>query len=306
MDVSRDDKTVSGTDDLRPGPVLFVHRQTGREPDPLRSRAIRGEGSRTVNEPPRTAAAGVSGVIADDSGPGLDCRLQELVLDCPDVEEFLIGLATLASASLSSETNPVLCGITAIRRKRPVTTAGSGPRASAMNELQNGFRDGPCLTALRQKTIVHVPDLAQEHRWHNCMMAVAGQGIGSILAVPLDLAGEAEAVISLYSTRTHGFSGPDITAAEFFATHASSSLRLALRIAHLRDARDDLSAAMQSRTTIDMAIGVIMAQNRCSRDAAFHILARASNDRPAKLRDVAASLIDAVAGERGVSTHFDE
>ena len=58
----------------------------------------------------------------------------------------------------------------------------------------------------------------------------------------------------------------------------------------LKEFRHDLATAMQSRTIIDMAIGAIMAQNRCGRDAAFKILRNTSNNRNMKIRDVAASV----------------
>jgi len=55
-----------------------------------------------------------------------------------------------------------------------------------------------------------------------------------------------------------------------------------------------------------MAVGAIMAENRCSRDTAFQILTRASNTRNIKLRDVAASVIRSISGEQQIVTYFDE
>ncbi|WP_427174621.1 ANTAR domain-containing protein [Arthrobacter sp. 92] len=56
-----------------------------------------------------------------------------------------------------------------------------------------------------------------------------------------------------------------------------TSLRLAMRIARLQDAREDLSAARESRTVIGLAAGAVMAQNQCSPEEAFRILREASN-----------------------------
>ena len=60
---------------------------------------------------------------------------------------------------------------------------------------------------------------------------------------------------------------------------------------------------MQSRTIIDMAIGAIMAQNRCGRDAAFKILRNTSNNRNLKIRDVAAAVVASIAGDTDMSPH---
>ncbi|MDF2050211.1 ANTAR domain-containing protein [Arthrobacter sp. Cr_A7] len=77
-------------------------------------------------------------------------------------------------------------------------------------------------------------------------------------------------------------------------------------MAKLQESRDGMSAAMQSRTVIDLATGAIMAQNRCSQAAAFQVLREASNSRNVKLRDVAATVVSSVAGGTDTFTYFDE
>lgn len=89
-----------------------------------------------------------------------------------------------------------------------------------------------------------------------------------------------------------------------YASQASASLRLAVRIAKLADRTEDLKAAMASRTVIDVAVGVIMGQNRCSQDEAFTILQRASSTRNIKVRELAARIV-ATAAPGQVSTHFE-
>jgi len=235
-----------------------------------------------------------------------ELSLQQLVLESPDIKAFLTELAILASTRLSGPGNTIHSGVTVLRHKRPQAVAASDAAARALDELQNGFGQGPCLTALRQGTTLLVPDLSAEDRWRPYIRTAAANGVSSILAVPLDLAGEAEAVLNLYSGRSNGFSGEDVATVESFAAQAASSLRLILRISQLREARNDLTAAMQSRTVIDMAVGAIMAQNRCDRDTAFSILTRASSTRNIKLRDVAATVITSISGEERITAYFDE
>lgn len=134
----------------------------------------------------------------------------------------------------------------------------------------------------------------------------SADGAASSLRVPLALDSENTAILELYSVKPDAFSVDDAEAAAAFAEQASRSLLLALRLARLTGSRDDLAAAMQSRTVIDLAVGAIMAQNRCSRAAAFKILRNTSNNRNMKIRDVAASLISSIAGDEDLSPHFDE
>lgn len=235
-----------------------------------------------------------------------DLSMPEMVLANPDIRSFLTELTTLASGRLSSPGSPVHSGVTVLRRKRPEAVAASDATARALDELQNGFGDGPCLTALRTRATVLVPDLTAEERWRAYIRAAASNGVASILAVPLDLAGEADAVLNLYSPTRHSFPGDSIAMVEAFAEQAAGALRLSLRISQLNEAKEDLAAALQSRTVIDTAIGVIMAENRCSRDSAFSILTRASSTRNVKVRDLAATVIASVSGEERVDTYFDE
>lgn len=243
------------------------------------------------------------------SGAGLHdfvLRLQDLVMASSDVREFLTDTAAILATQLSQPGNHLSCGITVVRQKRPVAVASSDTLARNLDELQNSIGDGPCLTALRTETMVHVPDLDDDLRWPKYNRAARPTGIGSILAVPMPLQAPSQAVVNLYSPNASGFPQHGIDAAVGLTGIAAKALDLALNIAQLRDARDDLSAALKSRTVIDTAIGAIMAQNRCSRDAAFQILVKASSHRNTKLKEVAAGIISGIAGERIFPTTYDE
>lgn len=254
-----------------------------------------------TNDPDRQLASN-----RPPSGTEAEHALQQIVLESHDIRSFLRELALLTASRLSVPGNRIHAGVSVLRRKRPHAVAASDAAAAALDELQNGFGDGPCLTALRHRASLLIPDLATETRWAHYTRAALEQGVESILAIPLDLAADAEAVLNLYSGRSHGFSGEDITIAEAFAGQAASSLRLILRIAQLSELRDGISAATQSRTMIDMALGVIMGQNECDRDTAFGILTKASSRRNIRLQDVAATVIASISGEERITTHFDE
>ena len=78
-----------------------------------------------------------------------------------------------------------------------------------------------------------------------------------------------------------------------------------MRLAQLAEDRDNLAAALESRTIIDLATGIIMAQNNCNQETAIKVLRSASNTRNRKLRDVAALLVASVGKDPNVITHFD-
>jgi GAF domain-containing protein len=159
---------------------------------------------------------------------------------------------------------------------------------------------------MRDLKTVYVPDVRGEERWPELALSAASQGYLSILGIPVALEDQTRAALNIYASGPASFTPADITVAEKFADQASKSLRLALRIARLRDARDDLAAAMESRAVIDMAVGVVMAQNRCAPEEAFALLRSASNSRNTKLREVAGSVVASISGRADVKAHFEE
>jgi GAF domain-containing protein len=231
-------------------------------------------------------------------------HLQDLVLKTGDVKVMLDELANFTALTLS---DPALafCSITLMRQKKPFTVASSEKGAVRLDETQYRAGDGPCLTAIREESVIHIPDMHREHRWPDYTAAARVEKVGSSLSVPLVLEGEAEAGLNMYSTRSHGFSGEDIERVESYAYHASKALRLAVRISQLAEAKDHLTAALESRTVIDLAAGAIMAQNRCSQESALKILKIASNTRNVKLREIAASVVASLSQDPKIRTHFD-
>ncbi|VXB97026.1 GAF domain-containing protein [Arthrobacter sp. 9AX] len=235
----------------------------------------------------------------------LDGYFQDLLVESPDTDTFMGKLAVSAAATLSAPGLPVFCGLTLHRPKKGAAVAGSDSRARLLDEVQNAFNDGPSLSAIENRQCVVVPDVALERRWPRYISAAARQGIHSILAVPLQMEDGARVMLSLYSLRPRAFDGDDSARAEAFAVHASRAMRLALRITGLQQARDDMAAAMQSRTVIDVATGVLMAQNSCGQDEAFQIMRTASNNANVKLRELAGHITDALSSRQGITTHFD-
>ncbi|MCP8999415.1 ANTAR domain-containing protein [Pseudarthrobacter sp. RMG13] len=115
--------------------------------------------------------------------------------------------------------------------------------------------------------------------------------------MPVPAGSEASIVLTVCVDRPDAFDNGDILAAEEFAMEASRILRPALRIAELKDTLQNLHAALEHRSVIDTALGVVMAQNHCDHDAAFKILMRAASTRNVKLRDIAATVLDSLSGE---------
>lgn len=242
--------------------------------------------------------------MTEQAGGSSAEQLQDMLLNSDDITDFLDEFTRMMARSLSADGDEVWCAVTLLRDRRAGTVASSSERAGLLDEIQYAYGDGPCLTAAREHRLVHIPDLRASDVWPGYTDDAARHGIRSVLAVPFELAGEADAGLNLYSDRPGKYDAAAIGAVEHEVRSASKALRLALRLAGHRDAEEHLGAAMRSRTTIDLAVGIVMGQNRCSQEEAFGILAAASSHRNVKLRDLAAELV-ATVGQGPATTHFD-
>lgn len=232
--------------------------------------------------------------------------LQDAVLDSDDVHNFLEELVGVACREIGQATHhEVFCAIILLRPRRAATVASSSDEARHMDEVQFSFDDGPCLRAARRQHTVHVPDFEREERFAAYRAAVEGYGIRSALGVPIILMGGANAAIDIYCREPNAFSDEIIVQAEAFAAEASKSLKLAVKMANLSETSKDLEAALESRTVINLAAGVMMAQNRCSQEEAINILKSASNARNMKMHAVAQAVLDSVGATEPI-THFEQ
>ena len=240
---------------------------------------------------------------ADSAPHPLAMTLYDLLAEDRDVPDLLDDLARLAADHLQRGQD-VHCGIILRREKSKIVVASSSETASQMDEIQAGFEQGPCIQAMTDGAIIVVTDARAESRWPDYMEVVRGHGLASALAVPLELGELGEAAMNFYTRHPGLFDEDDVVDAQRYADLVGKALRIALRIADHADAARHRRAAMESRTAIDIAIGIIMAQNRCSQDEAFSVLQGASSHRNVKLRLLAEEVV-ASLGHGAPETPFD-
>ncbi|MCC3282291.1 MULTISPECIES: GAF and ANTAR domain-containing protein [Arthrobacter] len=227
---------------------------------------------------------------------------QDLLLCADGLEAYLAELAVLAVA-IAGAAEVRGCSIVIERPRRKRVAGDSDARAARLAEPVFAA-GGPGAEAITGDTSVVVTDAWTETRRGAFPGTAAVEGLRSMAAVPLALEDGARGVLCFYSPRQHLFQPAMLRTAERIAAEASGTLCLALRIDGQMHRARNLQAALESRTVVDLAVGIIMGQNGCSQQAAVEILRSVSNTRNVKIRSVAAGVVAAVS-ER-VSTHFDE
>jgi GAF domain-containing protein len=229
-------------------------------------------------------------------------ELQDLMLSNESVDQFLEDLAGLSSRILGGSVE-VQCGVTYRHRNLATTVACSSHEAKVLDEIQYEFGDGPCLHAISTGSTVVVDDVRTDGRWPDYFEAVADHEYFAMMGVPLVLGSESGAALNFYAASPSTFTSDAQMLAEGFAAQAAKALEMVLRVSKHANTASNLRAAMESRTTIDLAIGIIMGQNRCTQAEAYTMLNRASNAQNVKVRDIARRIVSGISSEPA-QTHF--
>ena len=225
-------------------------------------------------------------------------ELIDILLAGPEPEMFLARTAETAARRLGLAV-PGGCSLGVSRNRRPLVSAAS----AGLDPEAAGFAPGsPAGTVLGGGPEAVVGDVCAEQRWASVAGAGAA-GVRSVAAVPLAIEGQ-RGVLACYSSRPNFFGPAEMDGIRALAAEAAGPLRLALLLDAQAAKAANLQAALESRTVVDLAAGIIMGQNGCSQQAAIDILRSVSNSRNIKIRNVAAGVVAAVSDR--VETHFDE
>lgn len=225
-------------------------------------------------------------------------HLYELLAGSETVDEFATGLARAAVDHMDVR---VSCGLTAQMEARTVTIASTDALAADLDRVQDTVGEGPSVQAMATGLTVEVDDLT-DAPWPAWRDVALGYGVRLALSLPLVAHDETLGALNMYSTSAIPFTDEDREAAHLFATHATGTLMVAVRLAQLAELTGHLETALESRGVIDQAKGVLVAENRCSPDEAMAILRKASQNRNMKLRDLAALIVAQASGAEDAAT----
>ena len=244
---------------------------------------------------------------SDGSAVGRDLsaaltELASLMLATPTVTQLLDEVARLAADVVTPAGS---CGITLRTDNTPLTVVNSDALAAHVDEVQYDQGEGPCLESLRTGQVVLVADVTTEHRWGSYPAHALGYGVRSSLSLPLAVNGDVCGALNVYSGTAQAFGAEQRRKAEMFAIQASAVLTVALRQAKQAQLTDQLREALATRSGIDQALGILMAQQGCDPETAFSILRDTSQHQNRKLRHVAGDIVEAVSG-RQPQTPFND
>jgi hypothetical protein len=175
------------------------------------------------------------------------------------------------------------------------TVAPTDPSGQLADALQYKLSSGPCIDAVEKDTLIVSGDLANDPRWAQWgPEASATAGVNSVLAVRLVLDEEQlVAALNVYSRDLNAFNPDALTVGMLLATHGA----LAVSNVIAREKAANLAKAVNTNREIGMAMGVLMAVYKVTREDAFDLLRIASQNSHRKLHEIATEVTETGALE---------
>jgi GAF domain-containing protein len=183
-------------------------------------------------------------------------------------------------------------GLTLMESGHPDTIVASADFVRAVDAIQYGIGEGPCISAADQRRTVVCGSLSTEGQWPRFGPRVARLGVHSALSLPLVADDAVLGAMNIYAHARDAFDERAIELGELFAVPAAISVHNAQVLAQTGRLAEQLQAALTSRSAIDQALGIVMSRTGCSEDEAFDRLRAMSQADNRKLADVAHRLID--------------
>lgn len=179
-----------------------------------------------------------------------------------------------------------MAGASVTKHGRVRTLVASNDELRFVDDLQFQLHEGPCFDAIRDGRPVTADDLATDRRWPEWGPLMAERvGVRASMSYRLFTRKEVFGALNMYSTEPSGFGHHDTVQGFIVAAHASAA------VANHRHVQE-LTEAIESRTRIGQATGILMERFGLDADAAFGVLRRISQTNNIKIARLAGDLVE--------------
>ena len=175
-------------------------------------------------------------------------------------------------------------GILLVHSRREIETAvETSPTVDEAHKLQVVLDEGPCLDAIDGKATYWSNDVAHDDRWPLWGPAASKIGINSAIGCRLGTRTRSYGSLNVYAKRVDAFVPDDVNIVEMLAAHATAAYAAAHR-------EVGLASALENRSIIGQAQGILMQKFDIDADTAFTFLQRISQHENVRLFAVAEAI----------------
>ena len=200
-------------------------------------------------------------------------------------------LEHLLSIAVDTVGGACWASVTVLRGEHFSTAASTAEQAVRADALQYELGAGPCVHAVLDDSMYVTGDVGSEPRWSEWGQRASTEiGVNSVLSQRLHLPEQVAVVagLNIYSDANDAFDRASVGVALVLATHGAVVLSELLATNRCRN----LTKALQSNREIGVAMGILMQEQRFTRQEAFDVLRVASQNSNRKLAEVASDVAD--------------
>lgn len=171
------------------------------------------------------------------------------------------------------------------------TVAATADIVRRCDQIQYDLRHGPCVDAVVAEPCYNAADLRVDERWPEfARRCVEQTGIVSMLSMRLFIESDADLIagLNMYSHQPSAFDANSEATAQLLATYGA----LAVGRAAAQAKAHNLNRALQTSREIGVAMGIIMASYKVTREQAFDLLRLASQKSHRKVAEIAAEVAE--------------
>jgi GAF domain-containing protein len=198
-------------------------------------------------------------------------------------------------ADLATQTVHGCAGATAVRWNtggtlEPFDKAGSHPDLAFLVELQCARRAGPIFDVARSETPVFCDDTLAETRWPDYTPRALQRGV-RCFAVTVHRTGPVLMTLTMYGVLPGSLDRRELSLGALLAAQGGAAVSNNRLYEDAHRTAAQLRQAVEARSVVDQAKGVLMHAMGCDADTAFAELKRISQTRHVKLTALAQRIV---------------
>lgn len=250
----------------------------------------------------------MSDTMRDTTSGPLTSRIagwDDLLLDEDGMDDALETALSLVRESLDGRPH-VSMTVRPRDGSGPSTRCATDPVAERLDEWQYEHGEGPCVRADEEVDVCAVPDLEHDGTFPMFAAIARSEGIQGVASFPLLTRAGSIGSLNLFYPEPGEVDEEVVARGRRLAATLSPVIANFLTHRRSTELTGQLEEALQGRSVIERAKGLLMARLGIGADRAFELLSTQSQHENRKVRDVAQTLLDQhereVAGETS-STH---
>jgi len=210
-------------------------------------------------------------------------RMAVQLADAASTEDAIETVVHYARSAVNADDAGVLL---VHGRGRVETPAATSKEVDQAHQLQAEYGEGPCLDSAKGGDAIYkVDNTLADPRWPRWGKAAAEMGYFSVVSASLQTKTRALGSLNVYSRSIDAYDDADVDVLGLLADHATAAIAGAT-------VQENLRRALDSRTIIGQAQGILMSTYDIDAATAFSYLRRLSQDHNQKLVGLARSIIE--------------